>query len=217
MIPEYINKPLPTNFDEMVAAMLRCEQTSGQSVYQHGQSVCSHFLDLVDYIKGDYSLSDDRWRVPDWLKDYGEELIAHLHNDEVVREYTTYHDCGKPYCRTQEDGVVRFPNHAEASAFIWDHVGGNPIVGRLIRDDMVLHTASADEIAKKIDKEWSLQDTCTLLLVSMAEIHSNARLFGGIDSVSFKMKWKQLERRGKQICKHCFEHGSLGRKTSRQC
>jgi hypothetical protein len=201
MIPE-INKPLPDNFDEMVAAMLCCEQTAGQTVYQHGQSVWSHFRDIKDHIKGDYQLSG--WRIPAWITQYGVDIISNLHDEVVIQEYTTFHDCGKPLCRIEENGIVRFPNHAEVSAFVWNHVKGNPIVGNLIRDDMVLHTATADEITKKITEEWSLQDTCTLLLVSLSEIHSNSRLFGGTESVNFKMKWKHLERRGKQICKHCF-------------
>jgi len=202
MIPEYINKPLPANFDEMVAAMLRCEQTSGQSVYQHGQSVCSHFLDLVDYIKGDYSLSDDRWRVPDWLKDYGEELIAHLHSDEVVREYTTYHDCGKFLVETVDaHGKKHFPNHAQASRYLWLAVGGSALVGNLIGWDMDIHVLSSDEINNRCKTDWSKEDATTLLLASLSEIHSNAKLFGGISSNNFKMKFKTVDRRGKQICK----------------
>jgi hypothetical protein len=41
----------------------------------------------------------------------------------------------------------------------------------------------------------------TLLVAALAEIHSNAQLFGGIESVSFKSKWKNWDRRGKQIMK----------------
>ena len=41
----------------------------------------------------------------------------------------------------------------------------------------------------------------SLLLAGLAEIHSNAEMFGGLDSVSFKIKWKQINKRGKAICK----------------
>lgn len=41
----------------------------------------------------------------------------------------------------------------------------------------------------------------TLLLVGLAEIHSNAKMFGGLDSTSFKIKWKNINQRGKQIIK----------------
>ena len=70
---------------------------------------------------------------------------------------------------------------------------------------VVIHTATAEEIDKKLEEDWTEQDACTLLLAALAEIHSNAKMFGGIDSTSFKMKWKQLDRRGKQICKKLFQ------------
>lgn len=199
-----LTKPIPKNFDEMVAAMLRCEQNHGQSVYQHGQSVCLHLFDLIDHIKGLHTLPEGRWKLPEWIMDYGEELLDNLHDEDKIRQYTTYHDCGKPYCRMVDESGVHFPNHTEVSQYIWGCVGGDQKVGYLISQDMVIHTATAEEIAKKIETQWSAQDAATLLLVSLAELHSNASMFGGIDSVSFKMKWKQLDRRGKQICKLCF-------------
>lgn len=39
----------------------------------------------------------------------------------------------------------------------------------------------------------------TLLIAGLCEIHSNADMFGGIDSTSFKIKWKQINQRGKRI------------------
>ncbi len=198
MIPELTNKP--TNFDDMAAAMLRCEQTAGQSVYQHGQSVSKHFDDLMDHIKGIYTLPEGRWKLPEWIQQYKDELLANLHDRGLIDQYLTFHDCGKPYCRTPEG---RFPDHANVSAYVWACVGGNEAVGELIRDDMVIHTATAEEISQKM-QEWSVKDACTLLLAALCEIHSNARMFGGIDSTSFKIKWKQIDKRGRQICKHYF-------------
>jgi hypothetical protein len=39
----------------------------------------------------------------------------------------------------------------------------------------------------------------TLLLTGLAEVHSNAQMFGGLDSTSFKIKFKSINQRGKQI------------------
>lgn len=39
-----------------------------------------------------------------------------------------------------------------------------------------------------------------LLLTGLAEIHANASMFGGLESTSFKIKWKHLDKRGRQIC-----------------
>jgi hypothetical protein len=41
----------------------------------------------------------------------------------------------------------------------------------------------------------------TLLVTSLCELHSNASMFGGIESTSFKIKYKQLDKRGNQVLK----------------
>ena len=194
---------LPTNFEEMAAAMLTCEQTQGQSVYQHGVSVRQHFFELIDSLENDHSL--DGWRIPQWIHTYRDQILANLHDSETISNYTLYHDCGKPYCREVDDeGRVHFPNHAEISRDVWMNVGKDETVGLLIANDMIIHTATADEINQKLTIEWSIKDSITLLIAAIAEIHSNAKMFGGIESNSFKSKWKKIDRRGKQICKHYF-------------
>lgn len=192
------------NFDQMVLAMLNTEQTEGQSVYQHGMSVCNHLFALVEHLRGG-SLDQDHWRLPKWFVEHGRSLLTKLWPDDKVRLYAIYHDCGKPFCRViDEEGRRHFPNHAEVSARVWASVGGDPVVGRLIRDDMVIHTASADEIDLKLHEDWSHEDAATLLLASLSEVHSNAKMFGGLQSTSFKVKLKTVERRGGQICRHVF-------------
>lgn len=194
----------PESFDEMVSSMLLCEQTRGQTVYQHGQSVLKHFNEIRDSIEINHELSEDNWKIPDWLKIYGSEIMSNVHNHELVSEYLIFHDLGKPFCRIQENGVTRFPNHAEISKSIWMRLGGSEIVGNLIGWDMDIHTSTSEDISRKLLGEWSMKDACTLLLASLAELHSNSKMFGGISSISFKSKWKNIDRRGKQICKTLF-------------
>jgi hypothetical protein len=55
-----------------------------------------------------------------------------------------------------------------------------------------------------MNEEWSAKDAITLLIAALAEVHSNASLFGGIESTSFKIKWKTIDKRGRQICKRYF-------------
>jgi hypothetical protein len=180
--------------------MLTCEQTKGQSVFQHGLSVQYRTFELLDHLEQDTIL--EGWRLPTWFEQYRSKLIPH--DRETVANYTLYHDCGKPFCRTvDEEGRAHFPDHANVSADVYLKATSDDVVANLIRNDMAIHTASAEEIAV-LCSIWSIEDACTLLLAALAEIHSNAALFGGIESVSFKAKWKNVERRGKQIFKFYF-------------
>lgn len=203
--PAFVHS-LPKNFDEMVLAMLNCEQTKGQSVYQHGMSVGKYLFELIDHLKSDSTLPEGKWRLPDWLTTYKTEILANLHDESKMQLYTLYHDCGKPFCRIVDSntGQNHFPDNALASSYVWSCVGGDYDVGRLIADDMIIHTATAEQISEKLSSTWNVQDSMTLLLTALAEIHSNGRIFGGIESTSFKMKWKTVDRRGKQILKHWF-------------
>lgn len=186
--------------------MNACWQTPEQTVMQHGESVCEHLFDLIGHIRLGKPLCESHWRLPDWFGAYGPRLVSKLHPEDKLRLYTKYHDCGKPYCQifNEETGRHHFPNHAEVSRHVWKCVGGDEVVGLLIGNDMVVHTATAEEIDQKLNGEWSCEDSVSLLLAAIAEIHSNSKLFGGVASVSFKMKQKTVDKRGKRMCKHLF-------------
>lgn len=178
--------------------MSACEQTRGQTILEHGVSVWERLEGLLDFLDGG-PLGDD-WKVSPWLGENRELLRSLVPSRETLREYAIFHDCGKPRCRTIDaDGRVHFPDHAEVSYRTWLEAGGDLDVAFLIRHDMFLHTATSEEVAvflKGTDRRF----TAALLLSAVAEVHSNAALFGGIDSTSFKIKWKHLDRRGRQVC-----------------
>jgi hypothetical protein len=201
----------PHSFDEMAAEMLKCEQTEGQSVFQHGQAVAETISLLISSLKSNTKPPEGHWKLPDWFYEYRVQILESMHSEENVQLYAMYHDCGKPYSvEIGPDGKRRFPNHAAVSKEIWNLVGNNDLVGKLIGEDMVIHTCTASEIAVKLASEWSCQDSITLLIASLAEIHANASMFGGIESVSFKIKYKKVEQRGLQICKHWLLKGRSG-------
>ena len=187
----------PVTIDTLAIAMLKCEQTKGQTVYQHGITVKEHLEELV--------YSDPSWKLPSWYHDYRNQLISNLYHRDVWSAYTVYHDCGKPFSKVIDaDGKVHFPNHAEVSKNLFLEAGGNPVAAKLIGWDMCVHTCSSDEIDQLCREEWTVKDASTLLLTALAEIHSNAKLFGSCESISFKSKFKTIERRGRQICKFFF-------------
>lgn len=191
---------LQRDINQVVIDMIKCPQTSTQSVYQHGQSVNFHLIELLSHLKNETSL--ENWKLPDWFKKHGKQILENLHCEEILNQYAVFHDIGKPYCiEYDSDGKKHFPNHAQVSKEIWLSTGGNEIVGNLIGWDMDIHTLSSEEIAKRCSEEWTREDAFSLLITSLVEIHSNAKLFGGLESVSFKSKFKTVERRGNQICK----------------
>lgn len=179
--------------------MQSCQQTAGQSVYQHGISVKEHTLQLIQYLKTGTIVGD--WRLPEWLSIYREQIFSVLLPQDIIDEYTIYHDCGKPYCKSiDEEGRTHFPNHADVSYKTWLGVGGSLAAAKLMKMDMMIHTMKATDI----DEFISHPEACTLLLVGLAEVHANAKMFGGIDSTSFKIKWNQINKRGKQIISRLY-------------
>jgi len=173
--------------------MANTKQTATQSVLEHGESVWKYTQRIL---KQDF----EGMKIPNWLKDNFGEIISNLHYPKTIQEYNELHDCGKPYClEVDSDGKRHFPNHAEVSKRVYLNLpGANSIVGNLIGLDMIFHTFTAEEITAL---NLSKRDSYTLLVTALSEIHSNAEMFGGIESVSFKQKWKKLDRRGNMIMK----------------
>lgn len=167
--------------------MSSCCQTPGQTILQHGEAVAARYKDLI----GDRRLD---WRLPDWFDlDF---LLPLCPLPEVMEEYHIYHDCGKPFCRTIDaDGKQHFPDHARISASIWRVHGGDPLIAEFIEHDMDFHIMKPADAA-----EYKRLDLApALLLTALAELHANASMFGGLESTSFKIKWKNLNKLGNRL------------------
>lgn len=179
--------------------MQSCLQAESQSIFQHGVSVQEHYFELLLMLKENTVLPG--WRLPDWFLQYREQILKSLMSEDIIKEYTVYHDCGKPYCLTiDEQGKRHFPDHAEKSYQTWLNVGGNLQAAQLMKLDMLIHKMKAADIEEFI----KLPEAITLLLAGLAEVHSNSKMFGGIESESFKIKWSQINKRGKTICQKMF-------------
>ena len=178
--------------------MSNCLQTKNQSVLQHGISVMEHTSELIKILQT--NSIPDNWSIPEWMIKYRENIFSSIYSWEDIEIYTKFHDCGKPYClEIDSNGNRHFPNHAEISASTWRTVG-NERIARLIAMDMHVHQMKACDIDDFIKQPEAI----TLLVVALAEVHSNASMFGGIDSTSFKIKMNQINRRGKAICIKLF-------------
>lgn len=179
--------------------MHSCLQTEGQSIYQHGQSVKEHYFELLFMLKNNLTLPG--WHLPNWLFKFRNQILENLLSEEIMTEYLIYHDCSKPFCKTiDENGKVHFPDHAEKSYHLWLNSGGNEQAALLMKMDMDIHKLKSNDI-----KEFIKRKECiSLLLAGLSEVYSNSKLFGGIESVSFKIKNKHLEKVGKWICNELF-------------
>lgn len=188
---------IESNLVALKAAMESCEQTKSVSVLAHGHSVNSYFWDLIDHLYLGKELKYE-WRLPEWTTN--KDLLFRVLDvdSDIIENYLVYHDCGKPYCVTTDDeGKRHFPNHAKMSAETWRTVSDNALEADLMMHDMDIHLLKAAGIPEFMKFEhWPV-----LLLAGLSEVHSNAAMFGGIGSTSFKMKWKQLNKRGNAILK----------------
>ena len=174
--------------------MKECFQFNDQSVLEHGLFVNAYYNDLRSHILFDTPLEYE-WKLPEWASD--PILWKFLLPEEDIKTYQIYHDCGKPFCiEYDNEGRKHFPDHANVSYETWLKISNNKTIANLIKRDMEIHTIKADDcLAFCEDKSMA----CTLLITGLCELHSNAAMFGGTDSTSFKIKWKHLNKRGKKI------------------
>lgn len=172
------------------------QQTTGLSFWDHGVLVCKHYSDLF----GDRKFE---WRLPSWFVENETKIKLELAPHQTrLQLYQIWHDLGKPFCRTVDsDGKVHYPNHAQVSAEIWLKLGGDPHVADLIRDDMLCHTLRPADAATFATNPNAL----ALLITALCELHANATMFGGIESESFKIKWKRLSKCGQIIINQLFK------------
>lgn len=177
----------------LVETMRRTDQTAGMTVLEHGKMVADYYEDLIEHLETGTPLRHE-WRLPEWTND--PVILTQQMSRATMREYHVFHDCGKPLCLVIDDeGRRHFPGHAEASRKAWLDTGGNKAIGELIGMDMDAHLLKADAI----EEFASRPQAASLLLTALAEIHANAAMFGGIESTSFKIKWKHLDKRGRQV------------------
>lgn len=178
--------------------MRTCYQFKEQNVLQHGEAVAQWFSELYNFIAKGVPLTS-AWRLPDWVSEENFAIfLEHLPGRSILEQYHRYHDCGKPFClQLDEEGRQHFPNHAEVSYETYLSCGGDVEIAELIRSDMAIHTLKAEGLGEFCKNPNAI----ALLLTGLAEVHSNAQMFGGIESDSFKMKIKNIDRRGRQIVK----------------
>ena len=174
--------------------MKNCEQTKGQTIYEHGISVCLHLKNLISILENNNKNSE--YPLPKWFFEYREQLLTNLLPWHILEEYTKMHDLGKPFClKIDEGGKRHFPDHVKISSLIYRKIFKNEQVAKLIEMDMDIHLLKKENIEEFASKP----EAVSLLLTGLAEVISNSQMFGGYVSTSFKIKFKHIEKRGSQI------------------
>ncbi len=176
-------------------------QTDSETIYDHGKAVWNYFNKIITNDIGDM-------KIPDWYEEYKDRILKNLPNKSIIEKYCIFHDCGKPLCETMIEGKRHFPGHEQASYDTWmgvtdvdEHTKAQ--ISNLIKHDMLFHTEKAEEI---LEKELSTSELCTLILSALSALHANADSFGGRDSDSFKIKFKNYSRRAKKVLEFIFPH-----------
>jgi len=160
---------------------------------QHGILVNQYFLDLYSHLQFNTTLQY-KWIIPSWIYDHKDFILRKLLPIAMLSEYQIYHDIGKSFCKTYDLDTKKphFYNHATISAYTYP---GSSKIKELIEADMLIHTIKDNDM----DLFSQRDDAISLLITGLSEIHANAEMFGGFDSISFKIKYKQINTRGKAL------------------
>lgn len=169
-------------------------QFKNLSIMGHGQSVHEKYLDIIE----DLEENKNKYELPPLLRANWTTLNKLLFPTlGIMKTYHVYHDCGKPYCKVVgEDGKQRFPNHADISYQVFNDLfncDNKETIAKLIQTDMVFHSFSMEDIDTFI-KAQPKNFLFSLWLTSMAEIYANKEMFDSDNQLSFKIKYKKLNR-----------------------
>jgi hypothetical protein len=177
--------------------MRACMQFRTQSTLDHGDAVLAMYRTLLSHARK--CQLPEGWRQPKWWSpETAQQLAAAQPPEHLMANYLRYHDCGKPFCRIEdEEGRQHFPKHAAISAQLWAKLSGHSDEVWLMANDMLLHTGTAEACE-------GIRGHClapALMFAALSEIHANAEMFGGTETNSFKAKAKHIERRTAQLLK----------------
>lgn len=203
-------------------------ESGSQTVYEHGLSVAKYCFDFVMHTYFGKPLIRT-WSIDKILDSNIMHVVKNIlvldnnHDDIIIDNpdsqqifhnikqnsilmydiltYCLYHDCGKPYCRTVDcNGNTHFLNHELVSYKKWMEAGGSKFIGDLILYDMAIHRSTIKELNNMFDN-ISIIQWCILIISALSEVHSNAEMFGGLESISFKIKLKKIFKNVKHIIK----------------
>lgn len=176
------------------------DKNAKQTILMHGISVWFKFKKLYNHLQSDVN-SQYSYPLPTWINEHKENLLPILEKYiKDIQIYLIYHDCGKPFCLSEDEKGQHFKDHAQVSQKTFLQYSNNHLIADLIGKDMLCHTTKAKDYQSLID----IPNIEILLCSALAELHSNALMFGGFQSDSFKIKFKNLSKLGSRILDEKF-------------
>lgn len=181
------------NKKELILEMKNAYQIEGtQTILEHGLQVNNYFKLLIDELEGKRQSN----YLPNFVLKRKEKILkTYYKHRKSIHLYLVFHDCGKPFCKTKLNNKTHFYNHENISYEIFQSVFDNPIASHLIKNDMLLHKARANNVLE-LSHVYLIDILC---LAYIAEIYANKEIFGGEFSESFKIKKKQMESKIKKL------------------
>lgn len=193
------------SYKNVINRMIMTQQNNKQNILEHGLSVMKYFNEIKKTLKNSTEYNSFlNLKIPDFIIDNKDFILENLLSDDILNEYQQYHDIGKPYCiKYDEEGKIHFPNHEEYSSKIYlefsDHCE-KLLISKLIYHDMDFHKLKPSECDSYLNQsKLSKSEIISLLLTTLAELNSNADMFGGFESTSFKIKYKNYLKISKKI------------------
>ena len=167
--------------------MRDCKQTEVMSILEHGVDVNKKYQEIVKILKGGM---ENIYCLPEQLFELFQ--MFPLLEDRIINHYQIYHDCGKPLCKiVDEEGRQHFPDHSKVSYEQFKLIfPDKDVEAFMVLHDMDFHTLCADDLKGLAISHCGF----SLYLTAWAELISNALMFGGFDSTSYKIKRKKLVR-----------------------
>lgn len=175
------------------------DKNAQQTILMHGISVWFKFKKLYQHLQSKDTLYE--YPLPTWIYEHKDSLLPILEKHlQDIKTYLIYHDCGKPFCISEDEQGQHFKNHAQISKETFLQHFNNPMIADLIGNDMLCHTTKA----KDYENILNIPHIEILLCAALAELHSNAIMFGGFQSDSFKIKYKNFNKLGARILQNLY-------------
>lgn len=172
------------SISQVLLAMQNCYQFENVNMYEHGLMVNKEYFNIIASLETGFI---DEVFPKDLYEIFRNNVLLPF---PLMGQYQILHDCGKPFCRELDiHNRIHYPNHARVSYDILKKLYPEEVdLHFLVLHDMDFHTLKPKDLVDLAKSKYGF----SLYLTAWAELIANSHMFGGYDSISFKIKRKHL-------------------------